>query len=974
MSDQVLAALVNLLALLATATHIERAKALQTIQNFLALLGIQNKEAYVELFDVVCDTYELKGLDVDKQLPTLCESLKKQMSPEIQNMLVLRVMEFIKITVNTNDEHRSLVSIIAKEFDIQESLYQDFTHFIRAEKSENVAITQLARGAGTLKLLRVKQFNAVIASYSGTHNIRMNDIHIPHDFFFVWAKNGVLKTDSQDSYTYSFAAKLLGETSDEQSIHLQGKNLEFRFKGSQNGLHNFSFDISSGELVAVMGGSGVGKSTLLSILNGSLPPDSGELTINGKSLYDNLDEMKPLMGFVPQDDLLIPELTVRENLYYTALFCFAGDTKEAINQRVEKVLADLGLAYIADLKVGTPLQKTISGGQRKRLNIALELIREPAVLFLDEPTSGLSSADSERVIHMLKEQTYRSRLVIVNIHQPSSDIYKLFDRLWLLDKGGYPIYDGNNIEAVSHFKQKANLVDAEQSVCPACGNITPDIILAIIEQQQLDAQGRPTGKRIRQAEDWHNIYLQDRASSQADVPDESQTATAGDISCITSKPNVLNQFRIYLRRAVRTFLADRQAVLITFLEAPLLATIVAFLTHYSGENGYVLMDNKNLMSYMFMAIIVATFMGMSGSAEAIFRDRAILRRERFLQLSYPAYICAKITHAALTVAVQTLLFILVGNYILRIVDLFFVWWAVMFTSALLAALTGLFLSQRMKSIVSIYITIPMLLIPQILLCGLVVPFTDIVQDSKTNNVPLIGDLIPSRWAFEALAVTTYTDNEYMCEYFNNQAAQFEMQLVREGQLRLMLKGLEKEKANYYTHDGERANNLAMLRGESQRIAERWDVPPLAQADQLREDAFTPETYTAMKEWIDQTDMTLYKRSLIFTRAIDKDKNDYIRAHGEGSLARLQRAHTNSQLERVLANLGATQMMHQQEDVLVPDVGAIYLTPTSRCGRAPFYAHKKIVGDKEFTTLQFNLLVLWLMIIIACAVLFRGVKD
>ena len=113
-----------------------------------------------------------------------------------------------------------------------------------------------------------------------------------------------------------------------------------------------------------------------------------------------------------------------------------GDEKE-IEDRVNTILEDLDLSKIRDLAVGSPIRKTISGGQRKRLNIALELIREPAILYLDEPTSGLSSTDSEKVIMLLKEQTHRGRLVVVNIHQPSSEIYKLFDRLWLLDTGGF---------------------------------------------------------------------------------------------------------------------------------------------------------------------------------------------------------------------------------------------------------------------------------------------------------------------------------------------------------------------------------------------------------------------------------------------------------------------------------------------------------------------------------------------------------
>ena len=185
-------------------------------------------------------------------------------------------------------------------------------------------------------------------------------------------------------------------------------------------------------MLAIMGGSGTGKSTLLSILNGSLIPQEGSITINGHDISE--PEAKQLIGFVPQDDLLIEELTVYQNLWFTAKLCFDGMTDEEIDRRVLKTLKDLGLDAAKDLKVGSPINKYISGGQRKRLNIALELIREPAVLFLDESTSGLSSADTEKVINLLKEQTYKGKLIAVNIHQPSSDVYKLFDRLWLLDR------------------------------------------------------------------------------------------------------------------------------------------------------------------------------------------------------------------------------------------------------------------------------------------------------------------------------------------------------------------------------------------------------------------------------------------------------------------------------------------------------------------------------------------------------------
>jgi ABC-type multidrug transport system ATPase subunit len=247
-------------------------------------------------------------------------------------------------------------------------------------------------------------------------------------------------------------------------VEFCGRDINFRFPNSDNGMHNLSFTMHNGELLAIMGGSGTGKTTLLSILNGSLIPQEGTITINGHSIAE--PAAKALIGFVPQDDLLIEELTVYQNLWFTAKLCFEGMSPEEIDRRVMKTLKDLGLDAAKDLKVGSAINKYISGGQRKRLNIALELIREPAILFLDEPTSGLSSADTEKVINLLKEQTLKGKLIIVNIHQPSSDVYKLFDRLWLLDKGGYPVFDGNPIDAITYFKEAANYADAE-TVRPA---------------------------------------------------------------------------------------------------------------------------------------------------------------------------------------------------------------------------------------------------------------------------------------------------------------------------------------------------------------------------------------------------------------------------------------------------------------------------------------------------------------------------
>jgi ABC-type multidrug transport system ATPase subunit len=225
-------------------------------------------------------------------------------------------------------------------------------------------------------------------------------------------------------------------------------------------------------------------------------------------MYDENEKkhLEGVIGFVPQDDLLIEELTVYQNLWYNARMCLNNHPENKIRDIVNKTLVDLDLVETRDLVVGNPLNKIISGGQRKRVNIALELLREPTILFVDEPTSGLSSLDSEIVMSLLKEQTYKGKLVIVNIHQPCSDLYKMFDKIMIIDKGGYQIYYGNPSEAIVYFKTHSNHANPEEDQCVKCGNINTYQILQIIESKVVDEHGRATRIRKVTPGEWADKY------------------------------------------------------------------------------------------------------------------------------------------------------------------------------------------------------------------------------------------------------------------------------------------------------------------------------------------------------------------------------------------------------------------------------------------------------------------------------------
>ena len=951
MTDIILSSFLSLFALFGKEEQVDETRAKNMLVSYLRHhFGIRNINVYLDLYSDMRGIYEMTDeLDTEKAVHFICANLHGKIRAGEEAMLLLRIMEFCGVG---KGELHPIFKAMAEAFNISERQFNDFVDFVNGKPSERVMLHQPEGFEGQLKTLLNAETGTLVFTYNGTDTVLLNDVPVLPGAYQVWLQSSVLKGKNGKPVYYStiMSAYNKKEKTEGESDHVEfcGRDINFRFPNSDNGMHDLSFTLHSGELLAIMGGSGTGKSTLLSILNGSLIPQEGSITINGHDISE--PAAKNLIGFVPQDDLLIEELTVYQNLHYTARLCFEGMPKDEIDRRVMKTLKDLGLDAAKDLKVGSPINKYISGGQRKRLNIALELIREPAVLFLDEPTSGLSSADTEKVINLLKEQTYKGKLIVVNIHQPSSDVYKLFDRLWLLDRGGYPVFDGNPIDAITYFKEAACYADAETSACPTCGNVNPEIVLNIIDEKALNNSGETSDERKMTPQEWHELYLKSRPEQQkpaaSDVPLSDQ-----------KKPGALKQFVIFLQRNFKTKITNVQYLCIALLEAPVLAVICSMLTRYAPPEGYTVMDNKNLVSYFFMAVIVATFIGMSGSAEEIIKDRALLKREKFLQLSYSSYIWSKIIFMAGVSLLQTLLFILIGNSIMGL-GLFSTWWLILFMTALLANLTGLILSQCLNSVVAIYISIPMLLIPQILLCGLVVSFSDLTPKSTTGNVPLIGDLIPSRWSYEALAVTSFTDNEYEKPYFELDKAKQENQFYNAAFLYELQSQLETMKDEEKRGKEVNPAHLRVIRTNLPQLSEFCGMKPYEGDD----------TYAPLYQYMKEAEKILAERGNKATMKKDAMVASYIRENGKEAMLDLKRSNYNIKLEDCVVGADQPRMIDVVGDYIVPRAGIIYLTPQSRIGRAPFYSSEKILGPYHIKTLTFNMGVIALMCIIAICLL------
>ena len=929
----------------------------------------------------------------------ICTEINEELTTRQKIVVLFQLLEFAKSDgdgVSITTQELEFIQTVAETFNVPE---EDFEHlhtfviypFEKLPDTPNLLIIDNNRKfshplvkhicidtiQGQIRVLNVPIANMYLFRYIGQSELYMNGQLIQQDKVYVFTTGSSIRDPKTKPIYYGDVISKFVEELQESKILFQSCDLEYMFKGGKLGLHKMNFQAESGKLVGIMGASGAGKSTLLHVLNGTNPPSSGAVLLNGINIHTEKERIEGLIGFVSQDDLLIEELTVYQNLYYNAKLCFDNYTDKEISEAVDRVLTNLGLYEIKDILVGSPLNKKISGGQRKRLNIALELIREPAVLFLDEPTSGLSSRDSENIMDLLKELTLKGKLVFVVIHQPSSDIFKMFDKLLILDSGGYLIYNGDPIESIIYFKSRIHHANWNESECHACGNVNPEQIFNIVESNVLDEYGKVTPARKISPREWNNFFKSFGEEDKGMEPPR-------DIPRISFKiPNKIKQFTVFVKRDVLSKLANTQYMVITLLEAPLLAFLLAYIIKYFDisrihEVGYTLLDNENLPVYLFMSVIVAIFMGLTVSAEEIIKDRKILKREAFLNLSWASYLLSKVAVQFFISAIQAASFVLIGNSIMEIQGMYWQYWVVLFTCWTSANLLGLVISDSFKTVVTIYILIPFLVIPQIILSGVMVKYEKLNPIiSSPKNIPWYGEMITARWGYEALAVYQFVNNRYETHYYNNDKTRLIADFTKDFWAVEMDNALNNVERNLGNPQMRKVveNDLKLLRNEiGKQLALNRQIM-FAYTDHLVIDKLNPSIIAETRDYISK--IKLYNRKVSNAAYAQKDQ---ITASLEEKLGReglieLKRKHRNDKLADFVTSANETNQIIRYKSDLIQKRNSIYLDPTHPFIRAHFYAPRKMIFGRYVETIWINTIVLWVMtVILYVALYYRLLKK
>lgn len=999
MSEEILKALMQLFAIIAKQDEgVERSE-LDFVESFLtSQLQEDDVWEYLGQFKKQAGYTEEEGKKQKRVLTKvndavrvlgICRKINKKLDQKQKVVVLVRLFELVNADKKFSNQRMEIIKTVGDVFNISKEEFANIENFVIQDElsqlddesiliindrdivsdSSNHILTESLDG--NLLMLRVLSTELYFLRYTGKQDIFLNGLGVYNNRIYLFATGSTLKLPKGKPIYYSDVVSTYLSELSTTKLSFNVKDVSYRFSSGNLGLRNINFSVNQGRLLGIMGASGAGKTTLLNLLSGMTAPSEGEVTINGINFHENKEKLEGVIGYIPQDDLLIEELTVFQNLYYNAKLCFRDKSEEEIAKLVDTTLINLGLYDRKDLKVGSPMHKTISGGQRKRLNIALELIREPSILFVDEPTSGLSSRDSENVMELLSELTLKGKLIFVVIHQPSSDIYKMFDSMIILDQGGYMIYYGNPVEAIVYFKRIDNQINSDVGECPTCGNVTPELIFNIVEAQVVDEFGKYTNARKVSPKKWEEYYK----NHNTDVEEIEEVEE--DPPRSLKIPTWFQQLKIYTIRDVLSKISNTQYVVLNLLEAPLLGFILAFIIRYIADpmsSVYVLYDNENIPPYIFMSIVVALFLGLTVSAEEIFRDRKILKREEFLNLSRSAYLSSKIAILTTISAIQAILFVIVGNSILGIADMYFHYWFVLFSVFVFANMMGLVISSSFNSAVTIYILIPLLMIPQMALGGAMFSFDKLNRVlGKVGKVPLIAEVMASRWAYEGLMVHQFTKNRYEKIYypldFDKENASYKQIYYYPELLNILNENLEiienKAKNKYNNIDSVNniiESNFILLKKELEKESFLLPKLPFKQYELLDEKGFDDDVVSTIKEHIDKWDEYQGK---IFSTADNKKQKviNYLDDKQPGYTRILRHNFHNEKLEDIVTNAYEKNKILRSEDGLIRQYRPIYYKPIYMGGigfRSHFYAPQKVLFGHYFYTFWFNVIVIWIM--------------
>ncbi|MCB8998821.1 MAG: ATP-binding cassette domain-containing protein [Bacteroidales bacterium] len=904
-------------------------------------------------------------------------------------LIILALLEFSEMFFPSNPEYKEEIARLARNLNLDDEDYEEAISFISKtydKKSPDLLILEadqnqedtlegkwieghenetgeeesrdiFQRIHGRIIFRFFTKFNLLAFKYEGNRKLFLNQKIVFPAFFYSLNYQDQLCFEGLAPIQSSEIARHFKISGNSQKISLKAVDLEFSYGKKQSSVKPFSIYEESGNFIGIIGNNGVGKSTILKLIAGHLLPTRGKIYINDTDLIKDNFRIQSVIGFVSQEDMIFPELSIYENLLFQARLSLGNLSSKLIKERVENIIRKFDLQEIRNFRVQELNNRNLTEYMRKCINLGIEMLRNPMILCLDEALTGLPYSDAKRLMSLLKEEVFAGTLVIMTVNLPTLEIFRFFDSIWLIDHDGYMIYSGEPKSTYSYLNETGLIPFHLREKHP--DEISPEEIINLIETRKIDPDGKIGEERLIKPEIWYQAYRKKLNAENIPVTKKQKAAPVS----VSGIPGIERQILIYFHRNLLQFFSGWRNSLIFLVGMPLIGILLSVVLRNVSAPYFLPGENQFLPLYLFFLVNYMMFAGMLTAAEAIYRERKNLFRDYQDNLSHFSYITSKVLFILILSLIQILLINLSSNAILEIKGLELKYIAVLFAVSSFAVLLSLNLSSAVRNLSSLYLLIPFILIPCMTLTGYLIPFDNYNKFRPADKkIPLVADLIPTRWAYEALVVSHFKDNPFNRNYFRIEFAEYQNKFNREKLLPLLEKVLEESRSLIGEADSVPVLNrkLRLLSNEFRLLAERDEIAPFEYItalnsrdfdDDIYENAFGYLTYINFQ--IESSDIEIENmRNRVTQRIIDSLQNEKIE--------NFKNQNHSEVIEKLVYGKYPEGQVKIYGDHVIKSGSPVFLWPESKTGRSAFFSAYKRFGDEIYDTLQFNTGVIWIL--------------
>ena len=920
----------------------------------------------------------------------ICFELNNELASKERIIVLLHLLDVMVIDNTISKKEESVVEAVAEEFKISTGDVHDLIRLIFMKPGESVPVdnfvfvkdnideendelegswiekhkpkdeknVQIIHRAGfknNLYFFYISGINAFAFRLSGSDDIQLNGKDVLPGRFYLMDTEDRLSGIAIRTIPFNILLDAVQHSDNRGKISLVCRRLSYSYTKKELQIKPFSVYAEAGEMICIIGEKNAGKSTLIKILSGEFKDYHGSITLNGYELKLEWFKLRNILGHVPKKDIIINELSVYDNFYYNAKLCFSSLNEKEICEKLERLMEILDLQ---DLKDEIVQHLRLTSFVRKKINIGLELLKDPQILLLDEPLASLSSSEAESIAKLLKNLAMSGRLVIASINHTAPRAFRLFNNAWILDDDGYIVYTGLVSEALNYFNTENPTASVIETNCEQCGMYDPEKIFENIRSRKIDEKGHFITERKKTAAEWHNIY---KEKIEKKLPFKETRKVLPQILFLN--PNLGYQNYVYSMRYLKMWTNNLPKLALNLLLPPLIAVLLGCITRYDHGTIYSFSQNVNIPIYFFLSSVAAFALGLISSSGEFIKYRDRILQEEVITLTRMGTINVRVFFLLALAGIQSLLFVFVGNIILQIRDMTLISWLILFSVSGFGILLGLLLSATFHSRLTIYALIPILIVPEILFGGMAIDFNHLPNPIRNERfVPIVAEFMVTRWGFEGLMVNQFKNNPYERNYYNidRNLTQYQIyaNIIIPSLQAKILDGIDQMHKKTYADSIQM--KLLLIKNEMQNLKSSSEIFPFEYLVDLDPKRFTQNVAEEAMNYLTFIRNQFYEKINRLQIQRDSVDDSMAKYYGKDGIIKMRENYLNESVSAKVKKLDSEISIKEARDRFIPQKFPVYFFPDASSGRAHLYAPFKLLNGQYINTEWFNLLAIWIL--------------